>query len=384
MSRKIRVSVIVACIVLALVALAVILRLGSGSVYDEALKRWEAAGGVPLEQMRPQPVPDDANAAVAYAQAYAVMQPLLVTYRNSDDSQSVFTDEICSDGALGRIIAMAQSAAARPSCVWESEYFDAGFEALLPHLREARDLAKVLAEAARCAEQRGDLDAAARALAAGLALGTNAVGSEPSILSVLVGISIHSIMTDAIEQTFQNAEVPNGSGLEEALSAVDYQFMLQRGLLGEGAVGLHAMNTTTDRPPAVAAVVGYSYDRDRATYLDVMTRAVEHLELPPGSRDWSMLQEETPRSAVLTGMLLPALDRAVENFSAAAARTKMAAEAQRLRVHRQRHGAYPDDWPVAHDPISGSRIYYKREGSGFLLWSDAPGLSGERAQWRWE
>jgi hypothetical protein len=385
MLKKNRVYGVAACIVVAIVAMAAILRLGGGSVYEKAVERWEAAGGVPFEQMRPQPVPDEANAAVVYAQAYAAMQPLLTTYRNPDDSLSVFTEEICSDGALVHLVTLAQSAANRPSCVWQSEFFDEGFEAMLPHLGQARDLARLLAEAARCAEQHGDLDAAARALAAGLALGTNAIASEPSLLSALVAIVIHNFITDAIEQTFQDAEIPAGTGLEEALAAIDYQQMLRQALLGEGALGLHAMNTTSDRPPAVAALTGYSFDRDRATYLDIMTRAVEHLELPPGSRDWSMLQEETPRSAILTGMILPALDRAVVNFSAATARTTMASEALRLREYRKRHGTYPDDWPVSHDPISGSRIHYKREGSGFLLWSDASALiDTERAQWRWE
>jgi hypothetical protein len=85
------------------------------------------------------------------------------------------------------------------------------------------------------------------------------------------------------------------------------------------------------------------------------------------------------RHQVLSSLLLPAVNKAVERSAAAHVTAQMAIMAMALERHRLAHGGYPESLDalapdfvreIPHDPLSGKPLRYERTGDGtFRLWS---------------
>jgi hypothetical protein len=58
-----------------------------------------------------------------------------------------------------------------------------------------------------------------------------------------------------------------------------------------------------------------------------------------------------------------------------------------LKAYHREHGRYPDSldplenagWPLPADPFTGQPLQYRKQGSGFLLWSLGPNLIDDGA-----
>ena len=91
-----------------------------------------------------------------------------------------------------------------------------------------------------------------------------------------------------------------------------------------------------------------------------------------------------------TGMLLPALSKVSLAYDRSLAGVGNARLAIALRLHRMKHGQYPDNLAalvpdfidrVPIDPFSGKDFIYQREGEGFVVQSVGDDEKGGTNQW---
>ena len=129
-------------------------------------------------------------------------------------------------------------------------------------------------------------------------------------------------------------------------------------------------------------MVGRSWKRDQALYLRTLRTWIEAGDAAYQERA-EKIQAELPRWALMSKLLLPAIDKAAEHLAGLETRRRMALAAIELRRYRREHGHYPASWPMLTDPFTGEPLGYEVEAGGFVIWS-AGRLGDGRIEWRWE
>ena len=84
----------------------------------------------------------------------------------------------------------------------------AGIELALPDLQPMRQIANLLALRVRCELAEGRTDKAARTLQTGMAMARH-VADAPSLICLLVGTAISSVMLDRLEEVMQQPDAPS-------------------------------------------------------------------------------------------------------------------------------------------------------------------------------
>lgn len=154
--------------------------------------------------------PDPDNAALLYYQAFLI-------YERPDDTMG----EMITDLAAGKIapdaritkfietqktvIELAAAAAALPDCDWGMKYSD-GLEMQEPHLAQTRNLAMLILAGARVAATKGDHNLAIDRCLTARKLAVH-VASEPTIINLLVGISVEKIASKCIQDILSCASI---------------------------------------------------------------------------------------------------------------------------------------------------------------------------------
>ncbi len=270
--------------------------------------------------------------------------------------------------------------------------FEGGLDMDLPHVMRVRSLARLLCLEALIAAERGDGDRATAALVAAIGVGRS-VQLEPTLVSQLVRVRSHALVTAALEETINRIELhaTQVQRLTAALPDPDQHDHFARGLVGELAV----FRLAFDDPGVLGAdlELGLIYrlyrfsglaDVDHAQYVRTMLELIDAAKTPP-PRSLSQTHRITrrfdylPEYRMLLRLIMPALDRAlVLDFGMMAQRrcALLGLHVERYRLDRGMLPADPNDLvpdyvrALPTDPGDGKPLRYIADPNGsFIVYS---------------
>lgn len=166
------------------------------------------------------------NAAIFYHRANLLLSQARASRANSVDESPKPGDEMAiSKWSLGpqseipkeearkhlepfrNALREVELGAQRNTCDWGLDSRTEGYYLLIPEIQEMRSLARLIALEARLAILDGQTDEAMRWIQTGLVLGRH-VGDGPTLIQLLVGVAIDSIMLKCVEDLIQAPGTP--------------------------------------------------------------------------------------------------------------------------------------------------------------------------------
>lgn len=278
---------------------------------------------------------------------------------------------------------------------------------LLVHLARMRNFARLLVIEGHLYEKEGKLKEALDAYLHVLRLGGHAA-QEPNLISGLVGIACQRIgqgaIRDCLERRTLSDAVLEWLGKELA-EAEGYQPDRRRWIIGERAMARQILDMGTlqsyalasgEQPPSSKAFAAFTEsracrilwpDRTMRKDFDNFYNAIDQLAQRPTweamaaskeAQGEPFFQEHVKDWNVLAWLLLPALDRAQNEYVRLACHNDALRINVALRRYHLKHGKYAEKLsqlvpgyieklPV--DPFSGKPFHYRRERDGWLLYS---------------
>ncbi len=151
------------------------------------------------EDLQPTSIKD--NAALWYWQAFTQMQGMDLKELYQDWPPSINPDKVrpwpVEDQSI--ILTNLHRGAAQPACAWGTDFQLDGINALLPHLGQARRLARLAGIRAEYYFQQGDADPAVDDLIASMILARH-VPNPGVLIDVLVQVSISRLAQQVLEK----------------------------------------------------------------------------------------------------------------------------------------------------------------------------------------
>lgn len=321
-------------------------------------------------------------------------------------------------GKYQDVIALTESAQAKPRCRFPADYSKSAAEATSwRHYSKLRSLARLLHANALLSAKDGRMEECCRSLDLSFKL-TNALEEEPNLMSYLCQIVTLQTASRGLQDSLEYGllDEHQSKRLFDTLRGIDLEEGHRRMLLGERVLlpkdlssvqGVEVIRKSRvvdwscvaddiagkNRKP-MDHVLGLAYDLagrngDRLVWLRFMDRQVKGLRFSYRDAESKGLLSNNPHLpfyAVLSSMagpsearVLAARFRAMGNI--AGDQTMLAALA-----YKDRYGAYPASlgelrakmgWKLRDDPFSGRDFIYKRQGKGFLLYSIGPNLKDD-------
>jgi hypothetical protein len=361
----------------------------------EALRRGDREGAKKaqaelLAALRPSPVPEGENAALLYRRAFEKLVDATDAEEEALCSLAGETPLTAGQEALVRgylernreALALARQAADRPRCDFGLD-LAAGMNAELSHVAPLIRLSKLLhAEAFLAGE--GDRGAIARAALRA----ADATAEEPFLISQLVRNVCHGLAAESYARVLAGpADAAYLEDMAGRLAPEALRAGLGRGLLGDLALGLQSLLTAESLEELGLAGVRPLDDplamQDVAHYAETLAEAAAlaarpyYLAREPLRVLWETRIEAAPAYADFSRQLLPAFTRAAERQAVAEATVGVSRVATALAIYRARHGTYPLSLEglgagLPSDPFTGKPYLYRREGTGFVLYSAGP------------
>jgi hypothetical protein len=397
------------------------------------------AAGKPLlcRDIAPKPVPAAENAAPLYVAADEIIKAHNPGRTNGssplDQPAEVPPDEVGysrynwndpEDLALlakylredQRALDLLGDATSRPAAVFDTDWSQ-GIETLLPHYAKLRQAGRFLAVAAIITAHEGNQAEALDRVRMGFVVSRHASG-DPALIGQLVVIAIDNISRRAAEYAMAQGPVPEGAArrLVDELERVDFRQRYVAAMQAERTIGLDAFSrirhgrnldaiigdATTGRARRDRICVWlYSHllrpmlYADELQYLQCVDELERYGSLPlqerVNARTTPTGEPLVPRWALLTRVVAPVFRRIDLRFESAMAQRRLLQTALGLQVYRRRHGRYPAAlselramrWIAPTDPFSGQDLVYRRQGSGYLLYSVGPNLKDDGGQPHW-
>ena len=342
-------------------------------------------------ELMPEPVPDDENAALVYVQAFKKLSKQsdseFQAWCDGEDRGAPTPEErILLEGFLERnkeALALLHEAASLPRCNFEID-FRKGLGSERPEWNPLISASKLLDLESFIREEDPRLESVRASWQLGEALAT-----EPSLMSQLVRNVCQHQSLEVLRKAL--AREPSPEALRDVYDRIDpvgVRGDLQRCLLFElsSAVGL----LTDPTPPENPYLKGLRSPRDPLSLHDLTYFAesvAEYMEL--SKRPYHEIRGEikglinsridgAPWYADYTRKLLPSVSRSAEFYASLEATKGLSKLGAALGQHRIREESYPSsleelkpyfpDLPEI-DPFSGRPYRYRREGSGFVLYT---------------
>lgn len=377
----------------------------------EALRRGDRAKALEaLEDLRiafaPTPVPEGENAASLYRRAFELYtegptdEEMDLLSRLSEGQPLTLAERAVLEKVVEKnreALALLHQAAGLPGCDFGVDY-SKGSMAELPHISGMIRAAKLL-EIEAVLSAGPEAAASARA---SLRL-AEAVADEPILVSQLVRAVCGEMARESWQQAFRGDVAPEAlRALLDSLSAERYREGYEKSILFELYAGAKLVLEGADLSALGPEAAGIRRPDDPLTAEDLAYYAETMAEFSSlagqpyyESRDRiARLRAErvdgAPWYAEITRLVIPAFDRAAMRQAQAEAGVGTGRLAAALRLYRDRTGSYPEsleslrdiaDLPV--DPFTGKPFLYRREGSGFVVWSvgsdglDSGGVSAQ-------
>lgn len=369
--------------------------------------------GIPLDpdDLRPKPpVPDDQNAATLYRVHFPAVK------RVADKHNKLTTE--CSDLAKGKAkkeeiadieaalldareaLTEVVAASKRPYCDFHYQ-FEKGAELAMPEYAQARTAVKMLAAKAHLLADRGQVSEAYGLLIAAQAVGRHA-GMGPLLIAALVQIAIEGIVMEEFSHLLQLSS-RDAALLAKAHQALDgfgglvdlrYAF---RGEVVLGLVSIRKIHNTGDIRSLGDLSGGQFPEGDKGGGFPLPESIVKGYEskfvstwrsifeqLPTDSKDWvgaynvmqgvdrKVAADKSPAN-MINAILFPVFSQAALAIGHQDANRRIAATSIRLMQEHLRTGSYPVALPdygaISVDPFDGKPLRYRREGTGFTIYS---------------
>jgi hypothetical protein len=326
------------------------------------------------------------NAAPLYGEAFAALAPVEAT------SPSFLAQN-------QKALEFLHQAASRKKCRYPLD-LTKGHATLLPHLREIKKCAQLLSQAANSHAAKGQMGPAAQSLLDGLHL-ARSVEEEPVLISYLLRIASETIMQTGLESVLNRKAFTDEQlvRLQAAFREAESGGLMTRSLAGERCFAI----ATFQMPPPEQAKTftqmegaaksmdtgayrkSSTYNADFDFFLDRMDECVKVTTLPFPQRleatsQWADVSEARTKGYQISGLLLPALEKAVENAAQCAGRLRVTQAA--LAVERYRlanKNALPASLgelapqfidSVPSDPFDGQPLRYtKASPKGYVIYS---------------
>jgi hypothetical protein len=378
---------------------------------------------VPAKELIPAVPAGAENAADVYEQAWGALR------LSREDDAALFEQWVKHDAnwlALARRVVAANPeyyrlvdrASRMPHCVFPVEW-EPMVSASFPHFSQMRQAARMLALRAntqaadgRAGEALGSVEAVFRV--------AEQAKTDPVIIADLVSYAIQGIGLRALSETLPTGAPSPAAcrSLYDQLGKTDNVASSRRTVRGEVVLmGMDTFNLVRSgrisltwlmrgdegqaslggrprlRGRLRAWLLRPVLNADERVYLSYMEREVRSFELPyPESRQAmddlnTSLETRTPIYALLTRLVMPIFGRAVWSRDRATAAVGAAQIALALKAYRSEHDSYPPSlaelgaagWKLPLDPFGGKPYRYRREGSGFVVWSLGPDMDDDNA-----
>lgn len=365
-------------------------------------------------QVIPPDVPDPENAALLYESAVLLLkaQPApeknLLEYLGNlagtssekpfDPNEQAELESLLRQNVIGQALSIVEQGTQRPSCRFKNDYA-AGISMSLDHLAKQRALARILGAKALLQAKDGQTDETWDTVLAQLRL-ADALRQEPVIVSQLVRSAQIELACTTIQGLCESAPPTEQSSriLQDLLGQYDDLTPLVRAVDGERLLfGEHTFGLPKNKlrmvlgdiqdegyiPGIISRLMflGISFKplflADHATYLRAMQDYAERFAQPYDPNDIETMGKEPSEYHVLTRVLLPNMGRVKEVYLRRIAQVRVTRAGLALLHYRATHGGFPDtlgalDPGSVRDPFSQARLLYRRQGTGFDLYSIGP------------
>ncbi|NQT87516.1 hypothetical protein HQ560_12175, partial [bacterium] len=279
--------------------------------------------------------------------------------------------------------------------------FAKGMAINLPHIGKMRQATRLYALRAVLHTEKGDGAKAADMLARGIAT-AEALRHEPILISALVRIACHAIVTTQLERTVSRLPLPDKAlqTLGERLAVSADPAIATGAMVGErcfgmdiyqaqvlGAQGGDVLQMLGNGPPlgVMTRLLPRAYFKnDMIVYIDIMNAYVDASRKPypqsvlEGVRIGETLDKTIPRYYVISRMILPALGRVYSTAQRYMATCDTARVALACLRHRAKHGRLPATLDalvpafldaVPPDPFTGKALLYRKDIRGFVVYA---------------
>lgn len=292
---------------------------------------------------------------------------------------------------------LLHEAAAMEDCRYPLDFTE-GIDLLMPHFRELRRGARLLALEALHEAHEGRAEKAVESVAAGLALGRS-LSREPALVSQLTRVPCNSTAVHSLERalSIMPLSVAQLDDLSSALTQSEVPDGMLRGLAAEAAFGRSVFEmlgsgdgSAVKIPDAVGVMLRVAglLDLDQAAYLKITRQAIEACEKPLPERveavralDMGKTVEDLPRYCLVTRTLLSAYDLVAEVDAEDVGRLGAARAALAVERYRLAKGRLPERLDelvpqylerVPADPFDGEPLRYSRREKGYVVYSIGP------------
>jgi hypothetical protein len=344
--------------------------------------------------------PDPDNAALLYYQAFLIYE------RPDDTMRAMITDlaagKIEPDARVTKfietqktVIELAAAAAELPDCDWGLKYSE-GFTMQVPYLNQTRNLAMLILADARISAAKGDYNLAvdryltARKFAVHIAL-------EPTIINLLVGISIEKIANKCIQDVLCSAAIRPETlrYLKAQLDEIDNR-LLPIKLYYDTEREVMTMYMTSEKARQVLPFLDSEreskfneareliltadeqfYQRNKQYFNEYMNAIFSALELPyqHGYVELKRLDEGPPKQlkenpdATMTAILAPAVHKIYNHDVSRKTFSNVLKAALEIYIIAAGTGKLPDGLPAGlpKDLFSDEDFEYEKKEDGFAL-----------------
>ena len=261
--------------------------------------------------------------------------------------------------AHGETIAKTrQAAAAGGQCRYPID-FSKGQAALLPHIQEARTLARVLSLKLHVAVAKRDAAGAAEALKLQLAL-ARTMDHEPLLVTQLVRMAVIGIALADVRRAVSELPLaePQLAELQKKIEAIDVRQAIKNGLIGERALGFHTFHHLS-QVEGLEILAGEEGELQRpgdcAVYLGLMQELIGAADLPPQearqisdkveSKLKARIGSQNPLDRleiVVTMLMFPATGSSLDASARTLAQRDSAAAGIAFRRYQLKYGRPPD------------------------------------------
>jgi len=386
-------------------------------MYQRELDRLRHAGEpLTVSELSPKVPAGHDNAANVYAALESLdqMQPFMMAIPGytSDKWDAEWRDRArVAVAANQHYFAAVEQASRMGECAFPVDW-EAGRMALKPHLRDLRETARCLQVRAEVQLLDGKPDEAAASCATLLRVADHAE-TGPAMFDVLVAHAIRAIALRELERVLSSGSLSPSAcrTLYEQLSQVDTTEPFLRGAQGERAWWIMTFPMIEEGRVSggLAPLFGDesarrvdlyqmfgrpNWNLDKLRYLRACERTFTALDSPwPTAR--KQLEDLKAQMGRLTlsrvsgrALTAPVTPENLRSRYRNAARLSASRLALELELYRHDRGRYPDSleelgkagWKLPLDPFTEKPFRYRREPTGFAVWSLGPDMTDNNAR----
>jgi hypothetical protein len=285
--------------------------------------------------------------------------------------------------------------------------FAQGINAKLPHIQEARTLARVLSLRLHVAIQRGDSAAVMESLRLQLDLAAT-MDHEPLLITQLVRMALIQVALDDVRAIVSQMALdePQLAELQKLVESIDVQQPVKEGMIGERALGFHTFHHLSQLKE-LEMLAGKDGDLQRPTdclfYLELMRDMVEAADQPPQEARRAADQVEgtlkrrlgtqnplNRLEIIVTALTMPATGKVFDASARTQALRDSTAGGIAFRRFQLQQGQPPEKLSalvpgflsaVPRDPLlpGNPPLVLVVEGNQFAIYSVGPNLQDDRA-----